>query len=280
MPSAWDWKDKAVTVCIAAICEFEKQPVIVCCADMQGTYGDFIKADDEHKFEHFGKYCNVLKAGTPSRAKELVAAIKPALAEFDLADKSPEDFDLRISRLLEKIRKAAREFKARIVEHYLGTNYLMSFEDYKAGRFYKDDAPKIQKEIRELDIGCELIISTNSDTEPVIIEVCSDCSVYWQGNYICIGHGQDIAMAILCQDQHYEVMPMMDCIAKVLFAKTAAEKDPTVGQSTSFVVITKDGPRALSDEAWKLFDEIIKPIHAPKNIEFKSSYLKDVREGE
>ena len=94
-----------MTICIAAICAHEKQPVIVCCSDTQGTYGDFIKSEDEYKFVHLGRYSNIQMAGFPSNAKELAAAIKPALYEFDSANKTPADFDLRINTLLHKIRK-------------------------------------------------------------------------------------------------------------------------------------------------------------------------------
>jgi 20S proteasome alpha/beta subunit len=268
-----------VTVCIAAICKHGDRPVIVCCADTAGTYGDFIKADDEHKFEHVNKYCVILLAGPPSHAKELIASIKIAVAEFDNAEKKETDFDLRINALLEKIRKAVREHKARIAEHYLGINYLTTTAEFKSGLIFKEDRTAIQREIANLSIGCELIIADNSDVEPVLIEVTSSGDVHWQEKYICVGHGQDIALAIMCQDEHDELIPMMDCVAKVYFAKKAAEKDPTVGQGTSMAILTgwAEDAEALSEKGWEKLDKLLKPIRAPKNIKFNKVYFRSRR---
>jgi 20S proteasome alpha/beta subunit len=267
------WERRDVTVCIAAICAHKRRPAIVCCTDMQGTYGDFIKSDDEFKFHGFGKYCVVLKAGDPSDAKELVGLITPALFEFYKQEKTPLNFDLRISQLLHRIKDAVRKRKISIAEHYLGTNYLMTVDEFKASSDRREYYTKIQQEISALGLGCELIIADVCDVEPVLIEIGDDCSVRWQGNYVCIGHGRPIALAVLCQDTHDETAPMMDCVAKVLFAKTACEKDPTVGTNTVLIAMTDEGHRPLTQEGWAYFNSLIKPIRAPKDLEFKESFF-------
>jgi len=69
-------------------------------------------------------------------------------------------------------------------------------------------------------------------------------------------------------------MDLMDCLSTIYFAKRAAQKDPQVGDFTSILVLTRKGHMELSDEAWEYLKENMKPIEAPKGLNFKDDFLR------
>jgi 20S proteasome alpha/beta subunit len=260
-----------VTICIAAVCVQETSPVIVCCTDLQGTYGDYIKAENEWKMRDVGN-ATILTAGDPSHAREVIAALTPAIRQYDEEAKDIDNFDIRISGLLEKFRRVLRERKKLLIDHYLYTRHLMTSDEYKQLELAK--WVDVQKEISNISLGCELIFAYNRDYEPVLIQISDDCEARWLENYVCIGHGSYIALAVMCQENYSPLMLVMDCVAKVMFAKRATEKDPTVGTGTAMQIKTRTADRMLSTDGWDYVAPLIQPIHSPKGLQYDDKYFR------
>ena len=134
-------------------------------------------------------------------------------------------------------------------------------------------------DIRELEIDVALIVAYASDEDAIMIRVSERGEVSWLSNYCAIGSGDNIATAILCQEDYDEGMPLMDCLTRLYSAKLASEKDPYVGSNTYFGVLTKDG-RAfdLSDEGIKIVKQRSRRIRFPSKIPFKDNYLEELTE--
>jgi hypothetical protein len=93
-----------MTFCVAAICEHEGVPAIMCISDCQSTLGDFVKTADSLKFRYAGRG-TVLMSGTVGKSDEFISMIIPIIEAYDNQEKPHNDFDLRISSLLEKLRE-------------------------------------------------------------------------------------------------------------------------------------------------------------------------------
>ena len=192
-----------MTVCIAALCDYEGKPAMVLCSDWQGTYADFVKAESDFKMRPAGA-STVLLAGDSHDAEELLWHIRPVLKAYD--DKVPEnpesdeDFDLRISQLLSDLRAAVRKRRSAIVTHHLFLNYNIEFDLFiKEGQklFSSDYYARILSEIRTIKLGCSVIIANVEDTDPFLVEINEDARVLWQGDFVCIGSGGLLAWAFM-----------------------------------------------------------------------------------
>jgi hypothetical protein len=79
----------------------------------------------------------------------------------------------------------------------------------------------------------------------------------------------------MCQEVHDEKMPLMDCLAKISFARLAAEKDPAVGAFSNPFILTRGHPiRFISNEGWAYLKSKVPHIQAPKGLEFKDSFFE------
>src|SRR6204780_4088403 len=88
-----------VTIGIACQCVHENEFAIALCCDWQATYGQILKSEDQHKIRDAGNAA-ILIAGDPSAADELIARLTSVFKDYDRTEKSADDFDLRITKLL------------------------------------------------------------------------------------------------------------------------------------------------------------------------------------
>lgn len=266
-----------MTICMAGICEHGGTHAIFCVGDSQGTYGDFIKSDDQLKLRPIGRG-TLLFADDPSDAAELIALLRKPLLEFDQLEKPPEDFDLRVSNLLAELRSAVRKRKSEIVNHHMSMKYNITFPEFlKEGtKWYPlDTYANMLNEIQHIRLGCEIIYAYAADCEPVLIEITNSGKVRWpEENYLCVGSGSTIALSVLCQEDWYRSTTLMDCVARLLFAKKASEKDPAVGTNVFADILLADSTRHdLTTEFWGQVGNDIPRIKAPSEIIFKDEYL-------
>jgi len=272
---------QAMTVCIAALCEHEDEPAIVLCSDWQGTYADFVKSDSEFKIRPAGN-ATILIAGLSHDAEELVAHVRPILKAYDDVKKNEEDFDLRITKLLHDLRKSVRDRRNEIVTHHLFLNYNVDFEQFirdGAKAFSPDYYARIVSEIRNIRLGCGLIIGCVEDTEPFLIEINDEGKVMWQGDYVCIGTGGLLAWAMMSHTSPSRFTPLIDCMANVLFAKRVAEKDPYVGEATTMMIDIRGKRKTfISDAGQKYLDKHVKGIGRLPELQFDNSYLDQVED--
>jgi 20S proteasome alpha/beta subunit len=265
-----------MTLCIAAMCEHNAKNAIVLCCDWQGTYGGVVKSDDFYKMRWPSGEFSIMLSGTGSNADELIALLNPVIASYDTANKSDNDFDIRISQFLEDIRRIVRKHKYNLVNHYFSMKYNVSYPDFlKSGSewFPPHLYDGMVAEIGHVRLGCELILAYADDTESIIIEIREDGKVNWIDNYTCIGSGSIIARAVLSQEDFIS-MSVMDCAARVQMAKQAALKDPYVGDGTAFAVLI-NGEKAIdfTKEGLKFLYKRTKRIIFPKKLLYKESFF-------
>jgi hypothetical protein len=132
-------RKRRMTICIAATCKHEGKPVMVLCADYQGTRGDYIKADDTYKLWHFREGGGaILFAGDIDVGKEFVRRFTAVTREFAKIKKTKGDgdMDLRVGLYLAKVRALVREFIKERTAHLIATKYGIDL-----GAFYSPNAP-------------------------------------------------------------------------------------------------------------------------------------------
>ena len=126
------------------------------------------------------------------------------------------------------------------MHEYTSLNFGMSLEEFQSNARHKlleahyFDA---WTELRHLNLGADLIVTTFGDNEPVIIRVCSTGEVFWENHYSVIGAGSPIAEAFLCQRDYDDSMSVEECVHRVHEAKVAAEKNRDVGHTTMIELV-------------------------------------------
>jgi len=150
-------------------------------------------------------------------------------------------------------------------------------------RLVRDHYDQIWEEIRCVNLGAQMILPVLTENEAVIIVIEMSGRVVWVDHYGAIGTGANIADVVLAQRDYDDDMPLMDCLYRVYEAKVAAEKNPSVGDSTAFEVVTIDrevnaGPLRyrrfdLSESGFKYIDRRIRGKKFP-NLEFRPEFLE------
>jgi hypothetical protein len=140
--------------------------------------------------------------------------------------------------------------------------------------------------IRRLTLGAELLVNCVSH-ETVIVRLDRYGETHWENNYGAIGDGSEVARAFLClqpwhSDSGHEYytgkVPLAECLYRIYEAKCAAHKanPSSVGQSTSFQVLTKNGRFILSGKMWKAIDELFEEKHRVPNVAAKIKDIGDI----
>jgi hypothetical protein len=155
-----------MTLCIAAECKHDEKWAIVHCFDSRqekgGVFQELIGSEDAAKIvDGGGPNSYALLAGMANRAIDLVIHCRKAVSEF-LASPGKEDSDLEMSILLQELRKVTAERKRELIEHYLLMNIGMTLKDFTtnaAKKFTLDHYNELWREIRNLDLGAEVILT-------------------------------------------------------------------------------------------------------------------------
>jgi hypothetical protein len=216
-------------------------------------------------------------SGDTPEAHEMVRLIIPEVLAYDKLPKIEGDFDVRIGTLLEGLRKAAHKRKRSVVEHYLAMKHAMTRDEFlKIGKdaFPLEMYSLIAKNIEDLSIGCEIIVSYVQDEEPVIIKIFMDGYVAIQENYACIGNGDIIAQSFLRQENWDQDMPLEECLLRIFSAKVASQKGTNVGEATTFdILVEGQGWHDISSEAFEFLTENYPRLVVPKNPKFPNNFL-------
>lgn len=268
------YERKAMTLCIAAACQHEGKPAIILCADCQGSYGEYIKDDSQTKIRNMGN-ARLMFAGSESAADETVILLTPIFEAYDLLPKDSKDFDLRINKLLSDIRKALQIRKAEITRHRLAIDYNVSKDGFDFFQFSELERTAMLEKIKKEGLGASLIIAYAEDFDTILIRTDNSGNVSWESNYIAIGTGEDIALAILSQNDYDDLMPFMECMARVLAAKRAAEKGLYVGQSTMLEFLL-NGRKAhlVTDKGWDYLKAETKLVDSQKHLVFQADFIE------
>jgi len=155
--------------------------------------------------------------------------------------------------------------------------YGIRFGDFqKTGKalFYEADHARIWNELKSLDMGAGLIISSFSDDEVMHLSISSDGHVAWVDHYAVQGTGARICNTFLAQRVYDDYMSLEECLYRVLEAKMAAERDPYVGEQTVVAVVTPNERSWVDDDyITEIFQKIDKRKKIPP-IHFDERFLK------
>ena len=261
-----------MTLCVAAACEFEKAPCVVACCDRAGSRGDLISEDTDKMRPIEGSH--VMLAGALSPARELLAYCEESIKKYEAGGN-----ELAVTELMKSLREAVRIRRREINDAYLSARYGLSFDEFfNFGKKQFREAHYLQvwHEINNLDLEAELILSSFSDDESILIHIARDGVVTWADHYVAIGTGAAICNAFLKQRDYNDQMPIQECLYRVLESKLAAEKDPYVGKATALEVLTLEIDYTLSDEYTKgIMAEIEKSRQIPP-MTFEKSLLSEI----
>lgn len=265
-----------MTLCLAATCEWNNEPTIVCCCDMTGVRDD-VKSDTYYKIRWIKKSI-VMLAGDLSAANELFKACEHSIAKYQSGGN-----DLAIAEMLSSLREAVGSYRRNLNHEYLTTKYGLTFGEFlKEGKSYFNeiDHVRIWAELKSLDLKAGLIVSTFSDDESVHVTISSDGRVAWVDNFAALGTGARICIAFLLHRDYVDSMPIDQCLYRVLEAKLAAERDPYVGKETNVLVYTPTKFRRLTRKGMNDILALIEERRAIPNFDFDQDILADPRAGE
>jgi len=192
------------------------------------------------------------------------------------------NLDIRVSNLLEDLRKSCRERQREIATHFIEMEFGCSQDEFMSlGREWlsRNDHSEFWREIRKLTLNCSLLIGYADDSEPVLIRVDSDGQVFWEDCYGCIGSGGDLALAYLCQRVYDDTMPIMDCLRTIYSAKKLSENNPYVGTSSSFDIHgdLNNKQRYLTDAGWSKITEAWDEAQVVTELLSDNAYLGEER---
>lgn len=247
-----------MTICIVASCQHEGKHAIVLCADYQGTRGDFIKADDTYKFWHFHHGHGAIGfAGDVSCGTEFAARFTEVAKRLHEVEKAKDDgdMDLRIGRYLSMVRELSIQFKQERIEFAIQNRFGITLKDFYAFDIAKRD-PDILNTIKSVDLGADFLIAYIDDQEPIFIKIEQSGHVFIEdGEYVSIGSGQPLAMAVFSQIEE-EVQTLPECLTWVYQAKLAAQNNPYVGEKTVIWILLEDGRELKpSEAAWQILEK-------------------------
>lgn len=189
---------------------------------------------------------HVMLAGSVGDAWELLAYCEESIQQYEVGGN-----ELAVTEFLESLRAAVRKRKAAINNAYLSAHFGTSYSDFlKLGKdqFSAIKYAEICDDLEALPLGAELILSSFSDDEALLMHVSSSGKVSWVDHYAAIGTGATICNVILKQRPYDDAMPFRECLYRVLEAKVAAECDPFVGQATAIEVLTLDHQYSLNED--------------------------------
>lgn len=280
-------EEEPMTLCIAATCQHENMPAIVLCSDSRAEHGIYLSelrvgSEDADKIRWIGDFSAML-SGLPTKADELLTQCDQAIREFSKTQPNV-DSDIVITSFFEQLRKAARSRKRQIVEHHIAMS--TAFNDYEdfiskaKSTLSESHYNRIWEEIRSLGLGAEVIIAGFHDDEAIIIKLDDAGEVHWEDHYSVIGTGSQMALSFLCQNDYEDTMSLQECLFRTLEAKKAAEKNRTVGHSTSFeVLIQGKGRFDITDAAFQVLKVFLRFSNIP-TINLGDKFLEDLDDDE
>jgi hypothetical protein len=260
-------KDEPMTLCIAAECDHEDKPAIVCCWDWRAQHGSegelVIGTDDLDKMRDIGS-TTVLLAGSRSKADELIMAAKPAIQRAnEIKPGEDYDTDIRVDALLKGLREAARKLKTEAVEHFVQMETGIPFADFRKQARYEETDTWLR--VRGLTLDADLIVSFVADSpqESVVISVNRYGDVAWRANNWAIGEGAMVARSLLAMRPWEQHAGLAECLFRVYEAKRAAHlaNPQAVGAETSIQVLLPSGKKTVTDECMERMKDIFALKH-------------------
>jgi hypothetical protein len=221
-----------------------------------------------------------LIAGDETSADELLNECDQCIKEY-VEKTDPARTDLAVQLYIDSLRDAVARRKKKLVKEHVVLSLGLDIDDFwKNGRAYLGDSEhsKMLGEIREIPLGCSLIIaSIDADGEDTIVRIVQSGRVLWENQFVTIGSGGAIAEAFLNQYDWDEDISLEECLYRVFSAKIAAENSPHVGPTTSFEILIGRRRFDLSDDAWKYLKRRV-AISKVSRLAFPSGFLEEIKD--
>jgi 20S proteasome alpha/beta subunit len=197
-----------MTLCIAAVCQDRGKSRIVIATDWKASIVE-ASAENQDKLRWITDNIPMLLAGTVSRAIELQAAYKQFFAS--LGERTPPLMpdDKNIGDL---VRKPAAIFKAKLANEYVSLNLGLPYKDFREavgkGEIPDSVATDTYAEIKNIDLGCSVILPFFLKNDAYIFRVAPNGSVEECDNFAAIGSGAPIAEGVLFQREQEDNMTL------------------------------------------------------------------------
>jgi hypothetical protein len=152
--------------------------------------------------------------------------------------------------LLARKREKATEFTT--------GKYGLTYDDFLA--LGKDKLPNevfrdATIRISTIDLRAEFIIVGFPGGQPLLCQTTADGQVNIREEFAVIGEGAVLATAALLQRAHMDTSQLDDAVYNVYEAKKLAESVPSVGETTSLIVLTPNGGwRIINDQGEKFLE--------------------------
>ena len=265
-PSPKPWEVK-MTLCLAAVAMLDRSYCIVFGSDFRRS-SLLGSNDDLVKFDIIKDRWMCLKAGDTSDIEFLVREIKSRFRNNDVDETNmkallDDAVHARLGALRDQLTKRL---------------YSMSYgEFWNTGRdkLLPDDFRAAMHDVRQVDLGAEVIVAGFSEGAPQICRVRRSGEVTVHENYCCIGEGEVLAAATLNARNQNSDRALMETIYCVHEAKNAASRVNSVSPTFSFDVMLPDGkmlvPRRVMHERLDTLYEKYHPSWDDANFIFKKT---------
>ncbi|MEK7992432.1 MAG: hypothetical protein AAB403_01385 [Planctomycetota bacterium] len=244
-----------MTLCIAATCTHQKQPIVILCSDWRAESGDLAGGDVEDKLSWIkGPTWAVLKAGIIPEADKLIAVYQTMLSAMGALPNS--------ETLLPTLNAAFQQYRQLLINEYLSLTLGISYPALLGGvelpgasttdkiLFPEAFVEKTLLDIEQIPFpNCQLILAGFVEGLPFIVSANEDPAdgmsysrLRIQSNFYAIGSGASAAMMTLYRREHKGAETcLMQAIYHVYEAKLLGEVSPGVGETTSITVVFPSG---------------------------------------
>ena len=233
-----------MTVCIAAICQYDDGTYIVGCADTLVTYGDTEFQSPHPKIHQFTQFNAVMTSGDVDVHREAIDKTKAdLLANKDQGVSLPVRYvaDLYAAHLTRSCRKFAE------AEAFgpLGLTVSDFLEKQRNGSLSSDLANHLFQQFqRSWPVSDALVIGRdNSGVHLFLIDQRGRVSSKIDAGYAAIGTGSRHVETHMMFNQHSPQQNLTHTLFRIYLAKRIAESAPGVGASTDICFV---GPYSFS----------------------------------
>lgn len=232
-----------MTVCIAALCQDEKnRPAIMCATDSEISNA-FTSSQFHLKTDPLpGRWTAMLSAGNIGHAEALLTEVGMRLTRFDAGD-----FNI----VLRELDEARQSVLARLVAYSALPPGLTLDRYYSEGQQILPDwaYQSIWRALTQFRLDCDLLIAgLDSSGRAHLVTVGEEPAMqHDRGEYYAVGSGAVNAIGILAAHDPNFMDDWRTSAYQVYAAKKASERARGVGEVTYLFIVTYDGMQLLDN---------------------------------
>lgn len=267
-----------VTVCIAAVCEMDKQPKLILCTDylVSGPLG---RAEIKLKQRTLGSSWYCLTAGVDADIHAFYRALRSKFTELGSHQTALDETN--VGGL---VRDALAAHKKQKVDERVRGQYAISYDDLL--NIGKEKLPpelfrEAMTQVRDASIGAEFIVAGFSGRFPMVFQTDANGGVSVREDFAVIGEGGYLAQTVLLHRAHSDVSSTEEALYTVYEAKKYAEGATSVGSFTTITVIHADRRRQRLTKAGRDFlkqqYDRLGPKSIPPDLQLTEEMFVDVK---